>query len=191
MGKYNRRRNSKKENNFVVLERDIKYGQDVPPQVAELVKAGVQQALAKFQKILVDQQYGSNLAGGSSLADMTQLTYETHYRGLSRFFKMIGDYKSLLMLRDKRPKSCLSMKVESHIMYMWYKFRPTKTVLTNLAGILVTDITGIIKHCSGSWNDPGKCKQYSGALYCIHIASKQNGHYCKMCDECHDLPVSE
>ena len=38
---------------------------------------------------------------------------------------------------------------------------------------------------------PGKCKQFSGALYCIHIASKQNGHYREMCDECRDLPVSE
>ena len=83
------------------------------------------------------------------------------------------------------------MKVESCIMYMWYKFRPTTTVLTNLAGVPVTDVTGIIMHCSGSWNDPGKCKQFSGALYCIHIASKQNEHYCEMCDECHDLPVSE
>ena len=49
MGKFSRRRNAKKENDFVVLERDIKYAKYVPPQVAELVKAGVQQALPKFQ----------------------------------------------------------------------------------------------------------------------------------------------
>ena len=171
MGKYNRHGNAKKETDFIVLERDIKYAKDVPPQVAELVEAGVQQALAKFQKTPADWQYGSNLAGGHSLADMTLLTYETHYRGLTRFFKMIDDYKSLLMLCDKHPKNCPSMKVKSCIMYMWYKFRPTTAVLTNLAGVPVTDVTGIIMHCSGSWNDPGKCKQFSGALYCIHIAS--------------------
>jgi hypothetical protein len=83
------------------------------------------------------------------------------------------------------------MKVESCIMYMWYKFRPTKTVLTNLAGFPVTNVTGIIMHCTGSWNDPGKHRYFSGALYCIHFASKQNGLYCEMCDECSDLPVSE
>ena len=33
--------------------------------------------------------------------------------------------------------------------------------------------------------------QFSGALYCIHIASKQNGLYHEMCDKCRDLPVSE
>ena len=77
MGKYNRCGNTKKENDFVVLERDIKYAKDVPPQVAELVEAGVQQALAKFQKTPVDRQYGGNLAGGCSLADMTLLTRHT------------------------------------------------------------------------------------------------------------------
>ena len=74
MGKYSRRGNAKKEKDFVVLERDIKYAKDVPPQVAELCEAGVQQALAKFQKTSVDQQYVGNLAGGRSLADMTLLT---------------------------------------------------------------------------------------------------------------------
>ena len=191
MGKISRHQNAKSENEFIVLERDIKYAKDVPPQVAELVEAGVQQALVKFQKTPVDQQYGGNLAGGRSLADMTLLTYETHYRGLTRFFKVIGDYESLLMLRDKRPKNCPSMKVESCIMYMWYKFRPTTTVLTNLAGIPVTDVTGSIMHCSRSWNDPGKQKQFSGALYCIHIASKQNGLCHEMCNKYCDLPVSE
>ena len=77
MGKYSRQGNAKKENDFVVLERDIKYAKDVPPQVAELVEAGVQQALAKFQKTPVDRQYGGNLAGGCSLADMTLLTRHT------------------------------------------------------------------------------------------------------------------
>ena len=119
MGKFNRHGKVKKENNSVDLQCDNKLAKDVPPQVAELVEAGVQQALAKFQKTPVDQQYGGNLAGGCSLAAMTLLTYKTHYRGLTRFFKMIGDYESLLMLRDKCHKNCPSMKVESCIMYMW------------------------------------------------------------------------
>ena len=110
-----------------------------------MVEVGVQQALAKIQKTPVDQQHGGNLAGSHSLADMTLLTYETHYRGLTRFFKMIGDYESLLMLCDKRPKNYPSMKVESCIMNMWYKFRPTTTVLTNLASVPVTDVTDIYK----------------------------------------------
>jgi hypothetical protein len=50
---------------------------DVPPQVAEMVDAEVQQALTKFQTTPVDQHCGVNLAGGHSLADMTLLTYKT------------------------------------------------------------------------------------------------------------------
>jgi hypothetical protein len=65
-----------------------------------LVEAEVKQALAKYQKTPVDQQYGGNLAGDCGLADISLLTYKTHYRGLTRFFKMIGDYKSLLMQHD-------------------------------------------------------------------------------------------
>ena len=83
------------------------------------------------------------------------------------------------------------MKVEGCIMHMWNKIRPKTTVLANLAGVPVTDNTDVIMHCFGSCNDPGKHKQFTGALYCVHIASKQNGLYCERCDECHDLPVSE
>jgi hypothetical protein len=104
---------------------------------------------------------------------------------------MIGDYESLLMLHNKCPKNCPSMKEESCIMYMWYKFRPTTTVLTNMTGVPVSDVTGIIMHCSESWNDPGKHNHLSRALYSIHIVSKQNGIYQEMCDECCDLPGSE
>ena len=52
MGKFSRHKNAKKENDFVVLERDIKYAKDVQPQVAELVEAGVQQALPNFSRHL-------------------------------------------------------------------------------------------------------------------------------------------
>ena len=76
-------------------------------------------------------------------------------------------------------------------MYMWYKFRPVTTVLTNLPGEHVNDVTSVLIHCSGTWNDPGKHRQSAGALYCIHVASEQNGLYCEMCDKCHVLPVNE
>ena len=95
------------------------------------------------------------------------------------------------MLCDKRPKNCPSLRVESCIIYMWYKFRPVTTVLTNLAGEPVNDVTSVLIHYSGTWNDPGKCRHFAGALYCIHVASQQNGLYCEMCDKCHVLPVNE
>ena len=60
------------------------------------------------------------------------------------------------------------MKVENYIMYMWYKLRPTTAVLTNMAGVPVINVNGIIMHCSGSWNDPGKHKQFL-ELYIAYI----------------------
>jgi hypothetical protein len=156
MGKFNKQCKAKNEHDFVALQQDIKYANNVPPEIAALVEVGIQQALVKFNKTADNQQYGGNLAGGQSLAAMTLLTYELHYRGLTRTLKLIGDYESLLMLCDKCPKNCPSMRVESCIMCMWYKFRPVTMVLTNLAGEPVNNVTGVPIHCSGTWNDPGK-----------------------------------
>ena len=68
MGKYNRPGNAKKESDFLILERDITYANNVPPQIAALVEVGVQQTLVKFNKTADNRQYGGNLAGGRSLA---------------------------------------------------------------------------------------------------------------------------
>ena len=74
---------------------------------------------------------------------------------------------------------------------MWYKFRPVTMVLTYLAGKPVNNATGVLINCSGTWNEPGKHRKFVGTLYCIHVASKQNKHYCEVCDRCLDLPVNE
>ena len=101
MGKFKRQGKAKKEHDFVALQQDIKYANNVPPQIATLVEEWIQQTLVNFNKTADNQQYGGNLAGSRSLAAMTLLTYESHYRRLTRFFKLIGDYESLLMLHDK------------------------------------------------------------------------------------------
>ena len=83
------------------------------------------------------------------------------------------------------------MRVECCSLYLWYKIRPVIKVLTNLAGEPVNNVTGVLTHCSGTWNDPGKCRQFAGTLYFIHVANKQNELYCKVGDKCNDLPVIE
>ena len=46
--------------------------------------------------------------------------------------------------------------------------------------------------CSGIWNDPGKCGQFTGALHCIHVANLQNRlFYCEICEKCNLLSVNE
>ena len=97
MGKFNRQGNAKKEHDFVALQQYIKYANNVPPQIATLVAVGIQQTMVEFDKAANNWQYGGNLAGDHSLAAITLLTYELHYRGLTRLFKLIGDYEWLLM----------------------------------------------------------------------------------------------
>ena len=103
MEELNREGNAKKEHDFVALQQDIKYANNVPPRISTLVDVGIQQTLFKFNKTADNQQYGGSLAGSHSLVAMTLLTYESHYSGLTRFSKLIGDYESLLMLHDKHP----------------------------------------------------------------------------------------
>jgi hypothetical protein len=94
---------AKKEHDFVALQQDNQYANDVPPEIAKLVEVGIQQTLVKFNKTADNRQYGGKLAGSPSLAVMTLPTYLSRYRGLTRFFKLTGDYESLLMLHDSCP----------------------------------------------------------------------------------------
>ena len=43
MGKFNRKGKAKKEHDFVALQWDIKYANNVPPEIAALVEVGIQQ----------------------------------------------------------------------------------------------------------------------------------------------------
>jgi hypothetical protein len=61
---------------------------------------------------------------------------------------------------------------------------PITAVLTNLATAQGADITGLITHSPGSWNDPSKHKQFTGALNCMQIARNQNVLHHEMCDKC-------
>ena len=42
MEELNREGNAKKEHDFVALQQDIKYANDVPPQISTLVDIGIQ-----------------------------------------------------------------------------------------------------------------------------------------------------
>ena len=83
------------------------------------------------------------------------------------------------------------MRVESFIPYMWYKFRPVATFLTNLGGELVKRVTGVLVQCTSTWNGIREYRQFAVALYYMCMASRQNGLYCEMCNNCLDLPLNE
>ena len=80
------------------------------------------------------------------------------------------------------------MKVESLVMYLWWKHYPVHVTLTELDGKDVLDVTGQSMKYHGEWNDPDKRKSFRTAVCCIHKAQKQTGTYVPICEVCSFLP---
>ena len=160
MGKKN---NSGKSKNLSNLSQDVLYSKDVPQDVEAKVENGVSNALLNLKKQNINQTL-SKLTGTSALWPRSESTYEVHFRGLTKFFKMIGDYESILMMHDRCPANCPSMKVKSLVMYVWWKYYASHVTLTDLAGKDVLDVTGKVMKCRGDWNDPDKRKSFSTAV---------------------------
>ena len=120
MSKKNTRGETKKLAN---LPRDVLYAKDIPADIEDKVAQGILNALDKLKKTSVDRRL-AKLTGTSALRyRSTEISYEVHFRGLTKFFKLIGDYESLLMLRDKCPANCPSMMIKSLVMYVWVEIQ--------------------------------------------------------------------
>jgi hypothetical protein len=69
--------------------------------------------------------------GSRVLVTKTKMTYQNIFSQLEHFFfKMIGDYDSLLILQDHPPENCISMKVESLLQFVDYKFQSWRPLLS-------------------------------------------------------------
>ena len=78
---------------------------DVPLDVEAKVENGVPNALLNLKKQNINQLL-SKFTGTSALQPCSESTYEVHFQGLTKFIKLIGDYESILMLRDRFPANC-------------------------------------------------------------------------------------
>ena len=162
----------------------------MPLDVEAKVENGVTNALLNLKKQNINWKL-SKLTGTSALWPCSDSIYEVHFQGLTKFFKLIGDPESILMLQDRCTANCPSMKVKSLVIYVWWKYYPVHVTLTDLAGKDVLDVTGKIMKCCGNWNDPDKWKSFSTAICCIHKAHKQTGTYVPSCKDCRLMPEEE
>ena len=135
------------------LPQNVLYAKDIPADVEDKVAQGILNALDKLKKTSVDRRL-AKLTGTSALRYRTELSYEVHFRGLTKFFKLIGDYESLLMLRDKCPANCPSIH-EGRIPYNVAMFGGNTM---HHGGKEVVDIMGHLIKCCGDWNAPEKRK---------------------------------
>ena len=119
MGKTN---NCDKSKNLSNLSQNVLYSKDVPLDVETKVENGVTNALLNPKKKNTNQTL-SKLTGNFAVPPCSESTYEVCFQGLTKIFKikMIGDYESFLMLHNRCLANCPPMKVESLVIYVWWK----------------------------------------------------------------------
>ena len=112
-----KKRNHGETKNLSNHSQDVLYSKYVLFKVEDKVQNGVNIALLKLKKQNINCIL-SELTGTSALWPCSESTFKVHFQGLTIFFKLIGDYESVLMLQDRCPSTCPSMKVESLVMYI-------------------------------------------------------------------------
>ena len=80
--------------NLSNLSWDILYSKDVPLEVEPMVGNNVNIALLRLKKQNINWIL-SKLTGTSALQPYSETTYKVHFQGLTKFFKLIGDYESI------------------------------------------------------------------------------------------------
>ena len=129
--------------------------------------------------------------GSRVLTTKTKTTYHNIISQLEHFFKMIGDYDSLLILQDHPPENCISMKVESLLQFVDYKFGKKDTQLTDMCGrpVQSVDVSKNPLMCTETWHAPKKINQFCAAVKILHLAMGHRDPYREACRECRALPV--
>ena len=150
---------------------------------------GKEKAMKKWK--LEPNENAGRLVGNRVIGESTIIAYENHYKALLRFVALIGDFDSAIMLDVHCPEHAPSIKVETLILYLQYKFHDTNDLLIDLVGQPVKSIKDELIFCTASWNDPGNADQFRAAINCLHVAKNHSGPYIEFCSECCSLPRNE
>jgi hypothetical protein len=155
----------------------------VPPAIVAMKVKGLQAVLAELKLVLSGGK--KSVFGNKSMKAKTKETYNQHIDGMRRFLTLIGDYESLLILQENRPKNAPPVKVESVIAYVRYKCGvPNTPLLTEMDGVPVMDAAGNPILCAGTWNAPNKIDQFQAAMSAVHHNNAHDEGYRNICDDC-------
>jgi hypothetical protein len=114
---------------------------------------------------------------------------KVHWQSLhvEPFLIMIGDYESMLILQDNAPDDCISMDVNSLILFARYKRGEKGTPLTDLSGKVINDVDGKVIKCSNDWKDPNNVDGFHSAVRLLHDSHGHCGQYEDHCHKCLEL----
>ena len=159
MGKYDSGRRSltnrkdKKASGASTPHGKTRFDFKITDSVKGKIDDGKRRALQRW-KLKLGLRAGP-LTGDRVIRKRTKTAYDVHFRGIATFCFLIGDYDSSLILDDFAPKYAPSMKVETLVLYLKFKYYEAHEFLTEANGEPVLDVDGNPIYCSGTWNDPG------------------------------------
>jgi hypothetical protein len=119
-----------------------------------------------------------------TLGQATKSKYIGNLRMLNHFLIMLGDYESMLILQDNAPDDCISMDVDSLILFARYKCGENGTPLTDLNGKDINDADGNVIQCTNDWKDPNNMNASHSAIHLLHDSHGHCGQYEDHCQKC-------
>lgn len=135
-----------------------------------------------------------DLSKDKRMSNKSQSTRDAMYLSwgeMFRFFLLIGDYQSALLLDDERcPMNPLPFKPLSYCMYLDYKCMIPGSVVLDGKGEPLLDINGNTVKAVGSFNSLSGLQKCQAAVKMIHqniYPDTCSGPYKVACDECRRL----
>ena len=161
----------------------------VPFSVQQKTEAGRQESMTSWN-LRAGPKAGPR-TGDRVLNVRSKEAYEVHFKNLLKFCYLVGDYDSSLILDPFCPKFAPSMKVETLVLYLRYKFFDDDEVLTDINGNVVMDVDNQPVLCTGTWNDPGNADHVQAAVNAVHEARGNRGMYSEVCNDCQELTMDD
>ena len=122
--------------------------------------------------------------GYCTLGEATKSKHIGNLCMLNRFLIMIGDYESMLILQDNSPDDCISMNVNSLILFVHYKCGKKGTPLMDLSGKVINDVDGNTIKCTNDWKDPNNVDGFHSAVCLLHDSHGHCSQYEDHCQKC-------
>jgi len=153
------------------------------------ITTGMTKALTHWNLVFRAKANAGARTGGRVLHQGTIAAYEFHLKNVEKFCWLIGDYDSSIILNARCPAFSPSMRVETIVLYLRFKFQQETQVLKDLSGNVVKDVDGDVIMCTGTWNDPGNAEHFRAAINSLHEAQgvENRGLYLEVCTECQGL----
>lgn len=124
--------------------------------------------------------------GSRVLSDSSTKGYLGNIRMLEYFLALIGDWSSILILRENAPEFAPAVRDTSLAMFISWKTATAGDIMKDSHGIIIKDAFGRQLKADGCWNSPACHVPFSAAISALHAARgfSKDMPYADVCNSC-------